>query len=247
EIINYYAMEAGVRSLERVIASVFRRLAGEILEGKVAVEDVVKVDVETVHRLLGERRFLLEMDRRASEPGRATGLAWTGVGGVILPVEVVAVPGGKGNLKLTGSLGKVMQESAETAFTLVRSVADRWKIKPDFFTKHDFHIHVPDGATPKDGPSAGVTMTMAVLSMVRGKALIPGLAMTGEITLHGRVTAVGGIREKMVAALRAGIREIIMPEENRKDYNELPDAVKNGMKFHFVETWQEAEAIAFGD
>jgi ATP-dependent Lon protease len=183
--------------------------------------------------------------RRNSKPGYALGMAWTGVGGTVLPVEILAIPGGKGQLKLTGSLGKVMQESAETAFSLVRSVASEWNVDSEYFNTTDFHIHVPDGATPKDGPSAGVTMTMALLSLIRKKCLKSYVSMTGEVTLHGRVTAIGGLREKCVAALRAGIREVILPEENRKDFEELPEQVREKLEFHFVKDFREAVKAAF--
>jgi len=161
-----------------------------------------------------------------------------------LPIEAISLPG-KGGLKLTGSLGKVMQESAETAFSLVRAHASEWGVEPTFFADRDFHIHVPDGATPKDGPSAGVTITMALISLLRNTALRPRLAMTGEITLSGRVTAVGGIREKVIAALRAGIDTVLLPEENRKDALELPEEIKSKLEFHYVSDFVEAMKIAF--
>jgi ATP-dependent Lon protease len=172
-------------------------------------------------------------------------MAWTGVGGVILPVETVAVAGGKGNVKLTGSLGKVMQESAETAFTFIRSRAAEWNIDAEYFNTHDFHIHVPDGATPKDGPSAGITISLALCSLLTGKALIPQLAMTGEITLQGKVTAIGGVREKLVGALRAGVKHIIIPEENRKDVEELPENIRKNLSVNYVKTFHDALSVAF--
>ncbi len=245
ELISYYTLEAGVRNLERSVAQVCRRIAGRIVAGEIDPDETIIVDKKLVNELLGARKYLLDMAEKNTVPGRAAGLAWTGAGGVILPIEVLAVPGGKGVLKLTGSLGKVMQESAETAFTLVRSVAGEYGVDEAYFTANDFHLHVPDGATPKDGPSAGITMTMALLSLARGVKIRDYVAMTGEITLHGKVTAVGGIKEKMVAALRAGMKEIIMPEENRKDYQELPDEVKSKMKFHFVSDFRSALKIAF--
>ncbi len=245
EVINYYTLEAGVRNLERAIAQVCRRIACRIVDGELTRESVVKVDKSLVNELLGARKFLLDKAENFREPGRAVGLAWTGAGGVILPIEVTAIPGGKGNLKLTGSLGKVMQESAETAFSVVRSIAPDFGIEPQYFFENDFHLHVPDGATPKDGPSAGITMTMAILSLVRELPIKPNFAMTGEITLHGKVTAVGGIREKMVAALRSGITEIIMPEENRKDYEELPEEVRAKLKFHFAADYRDALKLVF--
>ncbi len=247
EVINYYTLEAGMRNLERAIAQVCRRIACRIVDGEQSKESAVKVDRALVSELLGARKFLLDKAENFREPGRAVGLAWTGAGGVILPIEVAAIPGGKGNLKLTGSLGKVMQESAETAFSVVRGIAPDFGVDAQYFFENDFHLHVPDGATPKDGPSAGITMTMAILSLVRRMPLKPDFAMTGEITLHGKVTAVGGIREKMVAALRAGIREIIMPEENRKDYEELPEEVRAKLSFHFAADYRDALKLVFAE
>ncbi|WP_419647642.1 endopeptidase La, partial [Victivallis vadensis] len=209
ELIDYYTREAGVRDLERTVGQVLRKIARQIVEGKIEAGAPVSVTPKLVQELLGPRKFLLDEAENAG-PGYATGMAWTSCGGVILPIEVIAIPGGKGALKLTGSLGKVMQESAETAFSLIRAHAAEWKIEPAYFNEHDFHIHVPDGATPKDGPSAGITLTLALISLLTGRSLIPRLSMTGEITLRGRVTAVGGIREKVIAALRAGIRQVIL-------------------------------------
>ena len=191
ELIDYYTREAGVRDLERTVGQVLRKIARRIVEGKIEAGAPVSVTPKLVQELLGPRKFLLDEAENAG-PGYATGMAWTSCGGVILPIEVIAIPGGKGALKLTGSLGKVMQESAETAFSLIRAHAAEWKIEPAYFNEHDFHIHVPDGATPKDGPSAGITLTLALISLLTGRSLIPRLSMTGEITLRGRVTAVGG-------------------------------------------------------
>ena len=238
-------MESGVRELERVIAQVCRRIARKLVTGEYSFDEVVRVSAKMVRELLGPRKYLMDSAVECREPGYAVGMAWTAAGGTILPIEITAVPGGKGNLKLTGSLGKVMQESAETAFSLVRSVASEWNVDAEYFNNNDFHIHVPDGATPKDGPSAGVTMTMALLSLVSGKCLKSYLSMTGEVTLHGRVTAIGGLREKTVSALRAGIKEVIVPEENRKDYDELPEQVREKLVFHFVSDFREAVKAAF--
>ena len=245
ELIGFYTMEAGVRELERTIARVCRRIARKLVSGEIAAGEVVRVSAKMVRKLLGPRKYLMDSSVECREPGYAVGMAWTAAGGTILPVEITATPGGKGNLKLTGSLGKVMQESAETAFSLVKSIADRWHVEPAYFSENDFHIHVPDGATPKDGPSAGITMTMALLSLIRRKRLRSYVSMTGEITLHGRVTAIGGLREKCVAALRAGIRDVILPEENRKDFDELPEQVKEKLAFHFVGDFKEAIRFAF--
>ena len=159
-------------------------------------------------------------------------------------IESVKVPG-KGNLKLTGSLGKVMQESAEAAFTYIKSRAAEWGIEAEVFEKNDFHIHVPDGATPKDGPSAGITITSALYSLLTGKRLKSHLSMTGEINLRGRVTIIGGVKEKVIAALRAGVRDVILPLENKKDLEDIPDEVKDKLKFHFVRNFDEALQIIF--
>ena len=245
EIIEGYTMEAGVRELDRVIARCCRRIARNFTAGKWDENIPVNLDAKMVNELLGARKFLRDL-APVPVPGCATGMAWTSVGGVILPVETVALPGGKGGLKLTGSLGKVMQESAETAFTFIRSHAPK-SVKPEFFTEHDFHIHVPDGATPKDGPSAGITISLALMSLITGKTLIPRLAMTGEITLQGRVTAIGGVREKLVGAIRSGIKTVLVPAENAKDIAELPENIRSALDIHFVKTFDEAKKIAFGE
>ena len=244
ELIDHYTREAGVRELERCIGQVCRRIARRIVEGEIAPDATVSVTPALVQELLGARKYILDEAAENLGPGCATGMAWTSCGGVILPIEVISIPG-KGGLKLTGSLGKVMQESAEAAYSLVRAHASEWGIEPSFFAEHDFHIHVPDGATPKDGPSAGVTIMMALISHLRNEPLRPRLSMTGEITLRGRVTAVGGIREKVIAALRAGIDTVMLPEENRKDALELPEMVREKLEFHFVSDFREAMAVAF--
>ena len=175
------------------------------------------------------------MDEAMQRPeiGVATGMAWTSVGGTILQVEAVSMPG-KGELKLTGSLGNVMKESALAAFSYVKGHAEDFGIDPAVFEKKDFHIHVPDGATPKDGPSAGVTLTTALVSLLSGKPVRHDYAMTGEINLRGKVTAIGGVKEKSIGALRAGIHDIILPEENRKDLEDIPEDVMKQVRFHFV-------------
>lgn len=243
EIIDYYTREAGVRQLERTIAQVCRKLARRVVEGKLDTTKVQSVNAALVRELLGTRLYLLDEAEKAPEPGVATGMAWTSYGGTILPVEVIAVPG-KGELKLTGSLGKVMQESAEAAFSFIRSRAAAWHIAPEEFEKKNFHIHVPDGATPKDGPSAGITLATALVSLLTGRSLRPALAMTGEITLRGKVTAIGGVREKTIAALRSGIKVVIMPEENRKDAAELPEEISKQLEIHFVSRFEEVMKLA---
>ena len=175
---------------------------------------------------------------RKPEVGVATGMAWTSVGGTILQVEAAAMPG-KGDLKLTGSLGDVMKESALAAFSLVKGKSGELGIDPVLFTNHDFHIHVPDGATPKDGPSAGVTLTTALVSLLTNTPVRPDIAMTGEITLRGKVTAIGGVKEKTIGAMRSGIRNIILPLDNKKDVDDIPEEVREKVTFHFVSTVRE--------
>ncbi len=234
EIINHYTREAGVRNLERTIGSLCRKIARKAIQEKYENGKSISVGVKEVGELLGVRKFLMDEATANPEPGTATGMAWTGVGGTILSIEATMLPGGKGVLKLTGSLGNVMKESAETAFSYVRSICREFDIDPKVFDTNDFHIHVPDGATPKDGPSAGIALVTALVSLLTNRAPKPFLSMTGEITLRGRVTAVGGIKEKVIAALRSGIKNIVMPEENRKDLSEVPDNVKEKIKFEFV-------------
>ena len=239
-LIENYTMEAGVRELERTCGKICRRLVRRYLEEENSAAPKVRVDVKLAHELLGARRFRPERATATYRaPGYAVGMAWTGYGGVILPVEAAMLPGGKGELKLTGSLGKVMQESAAAAFTVVRGFAPELGIEPETFTKNDFHIHVPDGATPKDGPSAGVTMVSVLASLLLKRPLRPHLSMTGEITLQGRVTAIGGVREKVVAALRAGITDVVMPKDNAEEYAELPEAVRSKIAVHFVSDCRE--------
>ena len=194
--------------------------------------------------MLGCRKFTIAEAEQQTAVGSATGMAWTSVGGVILMVEILKVPG-KGALKLTGSLGKVMQESAEAAFTYIKSRAADWGFDYEVFEKNDFHLHVPDGATPKDGPSAGITMASAIYSLLSGKSVRPYLSMTGEINLRGRITAIGGVKEKVIAALRSGIRDVIMPEENRKDLEDIPEELQKEINFHFVRNFDEALPILF--
>lgn len=246
EIIDGYTREAGVRELDRVIARLCRRIAGKYLKGAFEGKKSISVTVKMVRELLGARRFVRDTVADDPLPGCAVGMAWTGVGGVVLPVEAVALPGGKGEIKLTGSLGKVMQESASAAMTIVRANAEKYGVKPEFFTGNDIHIHVPDGATPKDGPSAGITMTLALTSLITGKPLIKKLAMTGEVTLSGRVTAIGGLREKLTGALAAGVVNILIPEENRKDLEDIPDYVKSELAIKCVSTVAEALDYGFG-
>ncbi|MDD4817636.1 MAG: endopeptidase La [Victivallaceae bacterium] len=246
ELISHYTREAGVRELERVIGSVCRKMARRIVSGQVAPEAKTPVDAKLIHELLGARKYTMDEAEGRPAAGSAIGMAWTSYGGVILTVETTMMPG-KGNLKLTGSLGNVMKESAEAAFSYIRSHAAKFGVKPEVFEQNDFHIHVPDGATPKDGPSAGITITSALVSLLTGKQVRERLSMTGEITLGGKVTAIGGLKEKCVAALRAGIKTVVIPKENEKDLEEIPEEVKPQLEFIPVSTISEALPIIFGE
>ena len=244
EIIDYYTREAGVRQLDQVIARCCRKVARKVVDGEYGENPKISIKKSDIAPLLGCRKFTIAEAERQTAVGSATGMAWTSVGGVILMVEILKVPG-KGALKLTGSLGKVMQESAEAAFTYIKSRAADWGIDQEVFEKNDFHLHVPDGATPKDGPSAGITMASAIYSLLTGQSVRPYLSMTGEINLRGRITAIGGVKEKVIAALRSGIKDVIMPEENRKDLEDIPEELQKELKFHFVKTFDEALPILF--
>jgi ATP-dependent Lon protease len=239
-IINSYTREAGVRNLEREIASVCRGVAKEVAEGK---KEKVMVKTDTLHRFLGPVKFFPEGAERTAEPGVATGLAWTPTGGDIIFVEATQMKGEKG-LTLTGQLGDVMKESAQAALSYVRTKAKHLGIKEDFFEKTDIHIHVPAGAIPKDGPSAGLTLFIALTSLLTGRPVRSDVAMTGEITLRGLILPVGGIKEKALAAKRAGIGVIIIPEKNEKDLEEIPKSVKMEMKFKFVSKMDEVISLA---
>jgi len=229
EVIHSYTREAGVRNLERQIGSICRKFVTQLAEG---TKKSITVNPKNVHDLLGKEYYhgTEEILMRTMLPGVATGLAWTPVGGDILFIEATKMSGGKG-FQVTGSLGAVMQESARAALSYVRSKSEDLKIPEDFFDKHDLHLHVPAGAQPKDGPSAGVTMATALVSLITGKLVDPNVAMTGEITLRGQVLPVGGIKEKMLAAHRAGITKIIIPRRNSIDLEDLPDEVRKSVKF----------------
>jgi ATP-dependent Lon protease len=239
-IIRGYTREAGLRNLEREIGRVCRKIARAITEGR--TEPVV-CTAATVGDYLGPERFFAEIAERTEEPGVAVGLAWTPNGGDILFIESTRMPGKKG-LTLTGSLGDVMKESAQAALSYIRSRADRLGIAPDFFENTDLHVHVPAGAIPKDGPSAGVTITTSLASLLTGRLIRPAVAMTGEITLRGKVLPVGGIKEKVLAARRAGIERVILPARNEKDLEDLPADVRRTMRFSFVETMDDVLAQA---
>jgi ATP-dependent Lon protease len=239
-IIRSYTRESGVRNIERELAAICRGLAKEIVSGKTGK---TLVDSKDLQKYLGPIRFFPEIMARSWGPGLATGLAWTPVGGDILFIESAKMPG-KGGLTLTGKLGDVMKESATAAMTYLRSKASQFAIADSVFAATDTHIHVPEGAIAKDGPSAGVAMVVSLASLYTGRPVRKDIAMTGEITLRGDVLPVGGIKEKVIAAVRAGITDIILPHLNEKDVIELPDNVKEGIKFHLVQGIEEALDIA---
>jgi ATP-dependent Lon protease len=227
DLVRYYTREAGVRSLERELSKICRKVVKGILLKKYTSQ--VKVTAENLSDFIGVRKFNYGRAEQSNQVGQVVGLAWTEVGGDLLTIEAATMPG-KGNTTRTGSLGDVMKESVEAARTVVRSRSRRLGIKDEMFEKRDVHIHVPDGATPKDGPSAGIAMTTAIVSALTGIPVKASVAMTGEITLRGEVTGIGGLKEKLLAALRGGIKTVLIPEENVKDLAEIPENVKNGME-----------------
>jgi ATP-dependent Lon protease len=242
-IIEGYTREAGVRNLERQIGAIARAIAAEIVEGKT---DKAMVTKEKVTEVLGPRKFDPELASRTSVPGVATGMAYTPVGGEILFIEATRMPG-KGMITLTGQIGEVMKESATAAYSLIRSRAQSLGIDPKLVAESDIHIHVPQGAVPKDGPSAGVAMFTALASLMLNKPVHHDVAMTGEITLRGLVLPIGGLKEKTLAAKRAGIKEVIVPKRNERDMTEIPKEVRDTLKFHFVENIDQVLKIALGE
>ncbi len=240
-VIESYTREAGVRNLDREIASICRKTARRVVAG--GKEVAVEITPESAEKLLGKPRYRPWRREERPEIGVTTGLAWTEVGGEILETEV-GLMRGKGKLTLTGKLGEVMQESARAAVSYLRSRADDFGIDPEFSEKHDLHIHVPEGAIPKDGPSAGITMATALVSALTRRPVRRELAMTGEITLRGKVLPVGGIKDKLLAAYRAGITEIILPRENEKDLEDLPAEVRDALQIHLVESMDEVLRLA---
>ena len=227
EMIQYYTKEAGVRGLERYIASLCRKAARKIASGEAKRVTVKAKEIET---WLGVKKYLPDLSSKQDQVGVVNGLAWTSVGGVLMPLEVIVLKG-SGKIEVTGSLGDVMKESAKIAVSYVRSVADKYGIDPDFYKNCDLHIHAPEGAVPKDGPSAGVTMTTALVSALSGIPVRADVAMTGEITLHGKVLPIGGLREKTMAAFKAEIGTVIIPSQNNSDLEEVDDVVKNAINF----------------
>ena len=241
-VIDGYTREAGVRSLEREVGAVFRNVAVRVAEG---TPGPIHIGPDEVAAILGPRRFDADVAQHASVPGVATGLAWTPVGGDILFIEASRAPGA-GKLTLTGQLGDVMKESAQAALSLLKSRAAGMGIAAELFAQGDLHVHVPAGATPKDGPSAGVAMFVALASLMTGRAIPPTTAMTGEISLRGLVLPVGGIREKVIAAARAGITTVMLPDRNRRDLDDIPPSAQARLRFVWLETVDDAVAATIG-
>ncbi len=240
-IISGYTKEAGVRQLERKIGEICRKAARELLENDAKS---IRVTEKNLEKYLGRKRYTYKKKNAENDVGIVRGLAWTSVGGDTLEIEVNTMPG-KGEFLLTGQLGDVMKESARTAISYVRSLGQEYRISPEFFTENDIHIHIPEGAVPKDGPSAGITMATAILSAIAGIPVRADVAMTGEITLRGRVLAIGGLKEKLLAAKQAGITTVIVPAENKADIAEIQDEIKDGMKLVYVKTMPEVLKTAF--
>lgn len=235
KIISGYTKEAGVRNLERKFGEICRKTARRILQDK---EKHVEVTEDNLEEFLGKSRYSYQRVNEKDEVGIVRGLAWTSVGGDTLQIEVNRMPG-KGELLLTGQLGDVMKESAQAGISYIRSVAGQYGIDSEFFKKNDLHIHIPEGAVPKDGPSAGITMATAMLSAITGKPVRANLAMTGEITLRGRVLPIGGLKEKLLAAKTAGITNILVPAQNRPDVEEIDAEITEGLRIVYVESMAE--------
>jgi len=235
KIIHNYTREAGVRSLERRIGDVCRKAARKYLENKKA--GCIRITDGNLEKYLGKERITFEDVNEEDEVGIVRGLAWTSAGGDTLQIEVNVMPG-KGSLLMTGQLGDVMKESAQTALTYVRSVCPEYGLADDYFEKHDLHIHIPEGAVPKDGPSAGITMATAMLSAVTEKKVLAKVAMTGEITLRGRVLPIGGLKEKILAARMAHIKKVLVPEKNRPDIGELSKEITKGLEIVYVKNME---------
>jgi ATP-dependent Lon protease len=239
-VIEGYARESGVRNLKKQLGKLIRKLAIKLVTGEI---DNAKIHVNELQEMLGQPRF--HPEKLNQQTGTVTGLAWTSMGGATLTIEASRVHTHNRGFKLSGQLGDVMQESAGIAYSFISSNLDKYKADPEFFDKAFVHLHVPDGATPKDGPSAGITMATALLSLARDEAVKTPIAMTGELSLTGQVLPVGGIREKVIAARRLGIKELILPEDNRKDYQELPEYLQEGMTVHFAKQFDDVARLTF--
>ena len=241
EIIRFYTREAGVRELERKLGEICRKAARKIYQGE---EDKIRISRNNLEEYLGKKKYRQDKKNKKDEVGIVRGLAWTSVGGVTLEIEVNVMPG-KGELVLTGKLGDVMKESARAGISYIRSISEEYGIAPDYFKEHDIHIHIPEGAVPKDGPSAGITMALAMLSAVTGKPVRADIAMTGEITLRGRVLPIGGLKEKLLAAKNAGMQTVCIPKENEKDLSEISEEITEGMEILLVEHMEQVTKAAF--
>ena len=241
KIIRGYTREAGVRNLERKLGEICRKAARKIYEGE---KKSVKVTEQNLSGYLGRERYTYDRRNETDEVGIVRGLAWTSVGGDTLEIEVNVMPG-KGAFKLTGQLGDVMKESAQAGISYIRSISEDYGIGKKYFTEHDIHIHIPEGAVPKDGPSAGITMATAMLSAITNKPVRADVAMTGEITLRGRVLPIGGLKEKILAAKNAGIVTVCVPKKNEKDIAEISPEIKKGLEIVYVENMQEVLDVAF--
>jgi ATP-dependent Lon protease len=242
-VIREYTREAGVRNLERRIADLFRKAAREVAGGKT---EAIEIDSDQTRAWLGPRRFPADPRKRTADPGVATGLAYTPVGGDVLFIEATAYPG-SGKLTITGQLGDVMRESAQAALSWVRSRSEELGLPENWFAEHDVHIHVPAGAVPKDGPSAGITIATAIASLVRGEPVAEDVGMTGEITLTGQVLPIGGLREKVLAAERYGLKRIVIPHDNEPDLEELPEETREELEFVLADTIQDVFEVAFSE
>ncbi|MGL5760249.1 MAG: S16 family serine protease, partial [Cetobacterium sp.] len=241
KIIDEYTKEAGVRNLKREISSLFRKVARKVIDTEAKS---VSINVKNLESYLGHPKFRPEkMKKAVSKVGVVNGLAWTSVGGMTLEVQGVQIPG-KGNLSLTGTLGNVMKESAMVAFTYLKANLDKFQIDSTVLEKKDIHLHFPEGATPKDGPSAGIAITTTILSVLTGRKVKQTFAMTGEITITGEVLPVGGIKEKVIGAHRAGIKNIILPDDNKVDVEEIPEEVMKDIKIYFASTYEDVEKLA---
>lgn len=241
DVIRYYTREAGVRGLERTIGKICRKAARQIYQKN---EESIKIKKNNIKDYLGNVKYMPEKRSDKADIGIVRGLAWTSVGGVTLEVEVNVLPG-KGELALTGKMGDVMKESAQAGLSYIRSISDKYDIKPEFYKEHDIHIHIPEGAVPKDGPSAGITMAIAMLSAITQKPVRADIAMTGEITLRGRVLPIGGLKEKLLAAKNIGIKTVCIPKDNEKDLEEISNEITDGMEIIPVDRFEQVEKQAF--
>lgn len=247
QIIHGYAREAGVRNLEKYIKKILRKVAVEVVkEMKKSKKTAHKITDKNLDTYLGKPIFTSDKFYEKTPVGVCMGLAWTSLGGATLYVEAAKLPGEKTQMKLTGQAGEVMKESSQIAWSYLRSHADKYAKKFPFFNKQEVHLHIPEGATPKDGPSAGITMTTAMLSLLTNQPVRQDLGMTGELTLTGKVLPIGGVKEKVIAAKRSGVKELIFPKENKRDFDELPDYIRKGVKVHFVDHYDEVVNVAFG-